>query len=210
VEGRATAQRQMHALIVASPEAIRARFRGATSRQAVLRAARLRTSPNADTETAIAVRVLRSLARRALDLEAETKGHERELERLVRRWRPELLEKPGVGPVVAATVLCAWSHSGRFRSDAAFASLAGACPVPASSGQIVRHRLNRRGDRQLNRALHIVVINRLRCDAQTRAYAARRRAEGKTEREIKRCLKRYVARELYRHLESSEGGLDGL
>src|SRR4029450_3430311 len=101
-----------------------------------------------------------------------------------------------------ATVLCAWSHPGRCRSDAAFAMLAGVAPIPASSGQTVRHRLNRSGDRQLNRALHTVALTRLRHDPVTQAYAKRRRAEGKTDREIKRCLKPYTARQLYRLLET--------
>ena len=101
---------------------------------------------------------------------------------------------------MAATVLCVWSHPGRVRSDAAFAMLAGAAPIPASSGQTVRHRLNRGGDRQLNRALHTVALLRLQHPA-TRAYAARRRAQGKTSPEIRRSLKRYIARQLYRILE---------
>jgi transposase len=120
----------------------------------------------------------------------------------VRSWRPDLLELTGVGPIVAATVLTAWSHPGRCRDDAAFAMLAGAAPIPASSGKTVRYRLNRSGDRQLNRALHTITLSRLRYDQRTRDYADRRRAQGKTDREIKRCLKRYIARELYRRLES--------
>jgi Transposase IS116/IS110/IS902 family len=104
---------------------------------------------------------------------------------------------------VAAIVLCAWSHPGRCRTDAAFAMLGGAAPIPASSGQTVRVRLNRSGDRQLNQALHLVVLTRLRYDPATRAYATRRRAEGKTNREIRRCLVRYVARQLYRLLEAT-------
>jgi transposase len=93
-----------------------------------------------------------------------------------------------VGPISAAQVLVSWSHAGRLRSEAAFAALAGANPIPASSGQVTRHRLNRSGDRQLNRALHTVVVARLRDDADTRAYAARRRAEGKSARDIRRCF----------------------
>jgi transposase len=111
--------------------------------------------------------------------------------------------RAGVGPIVAATVLCAWSHPGRCRSDAAFAMLGGAAPIPASSGQTVRVRLNRSGDRHLNQALHLIVLTRLRYDPATRAYAQRRRAEGKTNREIRRCLVRYVARQLYRLLEAN-------
>jgi transposase len=89
-----------------------------------------------------------------------------------------------VGPIVAAIVLCAWSHPGRCPSDAAFAMLGGAAPIPASSGQTVRVRLNRSGDRHLNQALHVIVLTRLRYDPATRAYAARRRAQGRTNREI--------------------------
>jgi transposase len=92
-------------------------------------------------------------------------------------------------------------EAGRLRSEAAFAALAGVNPIPASSGQVTRHRLNRSGDRQLNRALHTIVLARLRDDAQTRAYAARRRAEGKSPRDIRRCLKRAVARQLFNLLE---------
>jgi transposase len=108
-----------------------------------------------------------------------------------------------MGPIVAATVLCAWSHAGRCPSDAALAMLGGAAPIPASSGQTVRVRRNRSGDRQLNQALHVVVLTRLRYDPATRAYAQQRRAQGKTNREIKPCLVRYVARQLYRLLENN-------
>jgi transposase len=100
--------------------------------------------------------------------------------------------RPGAGELVAR---------GRLRSEAAFAALAGANPIPASSGQVVRHRLNRGGDRQLNRALHTVVVARLRNDPDTRAYAARRKSEGKSIRDIRRCLKRAVARQLFKLLE---------
>ena len=108
---------------------------------------------------------------------------------------------------MAAIVLCAWSHPGRCPSDAAFAMLGGAAPIPASSGQTVRVRLNRSGDRHLNQALHLIVLTRLRYDPATRAYAQRRRAEGKTNREIRRCLVRYVARQLYRLLEAQPSAL---
>jgi transposase len=107
------------------------------------------------------------------------------------------------GPIVAAIVLWAWSHAGRCHTDAAFAMLAGAAPIPASSGQTVRVRLNRSGDRHLNQALHLIVLTRLRYDPATRAYAQRRRAQGKTNREIPRCLVRYVAHQLYRLLEAN-------
>lgn len=150
---------------------------------------------------------LRALARRARVLSAEAGEHEKAIVRIVRSWRPDLLAQLGVGPIVAATVLCAWSHPGRIHSEAAFAMLAGVAPIPATSGQITtRHRLNRHGDRQLNRALNTITLCRIRYDTATKAYVARRTAEGKTRREIKRCLKRYIARDLYRLLEHHPEG----
>lgn len=196
------AQRQVFSLVIAAPEPIRVRFRGMKLPAMLRTAARLRTHPAWDRETTTTVTVLRALARRALELTAEAAGHEREILRIVQAMRPDLLEQMGVGPVVAATVICAWSHPGRIHSEAAFAMLGGVAPIPATSGQTVdRHRLNRYGDRQLNRALHVVALSRLRYDARTRAYAERRTHEGRTRREIIRCLKRYIARDLYRLLE---------
>jgi transposase len=203
VEAATAAQRQLLAMVITAPEPVRVRFRGQTTRATITTAARLRPGASSgDIETVTALTVLHELGRRIRFLEAEALDHEKAIRTLVRSWRPDLLELTGVGPIVAATVLTAWSHPGRCRDDAAFAMLAGVAPIPASSGKTVRHRLNRSGDRQLNRALHTVVLSRLQRDEQTRAYADRRRAEGKTDREIKRCLKRYIARELYRRLES--------
>jgi len=202
VEAAGDAQRQLQALVITAPEPVRARFRGQSTRSMITTASRLRpTSAGGDLETVTALTVLRDLARRVCFLEAEAAGHEAELRAIVRSWRPDLLRLPGVGPIVAATVLTAWSHPGRCRDEAAFAMLAGAAPIPASSGKTVRYRLNRSGDRQLNRALHTIALSRLRYDSHTRDYAERRRKEGKTDREIKRCLKRYIARQLYRQLE---------
>jgi transposase len=114
---------------------------------------------------------------------------------------PQLLDEPGVGPIVAAQLIIAWSHPGRLRSEACFARLAGVAPVPASSGQTQRHRLSRGGDRQLNRALHTIVLHRRQHDPRTRDYIARRIREGKSTRDATRLLKRYLARHLYRLLE---------
>jgi len=130
---------------------------------------RLRVHTDWDVETATTPATLRSLARRIRELTAEAADHRQAILVLVRAWRPDLLTRPGVGPIVAATVLCAWSHAGRCRTDAAFAMLGGAAPIPASSGQTVRVRLTRSGDRQLNQALYIVVLTRLRTDPATRA-----------------------------------------
>ena len=124
---------------------------------------------------------LRSWARRIQDLTAEAAAHEKEIRTLVGSWRPELLDQMGIGPIVAAIVLCAWSHPGRIHSEAAFAKLAGTSPIEATSGQTdTRHRLNRYGDRRLNCALHTIVITRQRHHQPTKTYTARRTTEGKT------------------------------
>lgn len=208
VDATTTAQRQLHALVVAAPETLRGRLRGKTTTEMTRTCARLRIDARWDTMTRETAVVLRTLARRVQALNDEAHGHERAILKLVRAWRPDLLDQFGVGPIVAAVVLCAWSHPGRIRSDAAFAMLAGTAPIPASSGLTNRHRLNRSGDRQLNRAIHTIVLSRLRFDPTTRAYAERRRADGLTDREIKRCVKRYVTRQLYRQLENPPSPLD--
>jgi transposase len=202
VVARTKAIGQLKALIVNAPEALREQLRRGSTDQQLDRCARLRTLPSHSVEHRATVRAIRAVARRALLLEAEAAEHESELEELVTAACPGLLELPGVGAITAAQFLVSWSHSRRLRTEAAFAALAGVAPIPASSGQTVRHRLNRGGDRQLNRALHTVALSRLQHHAPTKAYALRRTAEGKTPREIKRCLKRAIAREIYRLLEA--------
>jgi transposase len=194
VDASTIAQRQLHSLVVAAPEDLRTRFRGQSIQVMITTATHLRLHCSWDLETTTYATVLRDLGRRIRAMQAEAAMHERAILAVVKSWRPDLLDQQGVGPIVAAIVLCAWSHAGRCRNDAAFASLAGVAPIPASSGQTTRYRLNR--------ALHVVVLSRLRYDPDTRAYAERRRAEGRTDREIKRCLKRYVARQLFKALEN--------
>jgi len=144
------------------------------------------------------------LAKRVTALDEELKEITKRITDLLRLSPASaLLEQPGIGPITAAVALTAWSHLGRIRSESAFASLAGVNPIPASSGNTVRHRINRGGDRRLNRALHMAVVTRMRMDPRTRAYVERRTAEGRTLREIRRCLKRYLAREIYRRLNST-------
>jgi transposase len=201
VAAAADAQRQLLALVITLPQRLRDRFAGQRTRAVIATAAKLRATATGDAEYDTAVAVLRALARRIRDLEAEAAKHEKAILALVRSWRPDLLDLPGIGPIVAATVLTAWSHPGRCRDDAAFAMLAGAAPIPASSGLTNRHRLNRSGDRQLNWALHTIALTRLKHDPATRAYAERRRTEGRTDRDIRRCLKRYICRDIYRRLE---------
>ena len=201
VDAAADAQRQLHALVVTAPESLRARLRALSSVELIKVCARMRVDPRNEATMQQTVTVLRCLARRITALHDEARQHEQAILALVRAWRPDLLQQQGVGPIVAATILCAWSHPGRIRNDAAFAMLAGTAPIPASSGQTIRHRLNRYGDRQLNRAIHTIALTRLRHDPATRDYVNRRRAEGKTNREIRRCLKRYITRQIYRQLE---------
>ncbi|MDH2394019.1 IS110 family transposase [Streptomyces sp. HNM0663] len=112
-----------------------------------------------------------------------------------------LLGLLGIGPITAAQILVSWSHQGRFRSEAAFASFAGVSPIPASSGLTNRHRLNRSGDRQLNRAMHTITLIRMRLDPSTKTYVARKITEGKTSRDAQRCLKRVICRQIFKILE---------
>jgi transposase len=147
---------------------------------------------------------LRSVARRYQALSEEIAALDAQLERLVAEAAPRLVSLPGVGTNHAATLLVlAGDNPQRLRSEVSFASLCGVSPVEASSGKVVRHRLNRGGNRDANRALHMVCVVRMGSDRRTRAYVARRTAEGKSKWEIMRCLKRYIAREVYRVLLSS-------
>lgn len=143
------------------------------------------------------------LAKRILVLDDELADNRDQITHLVTTHAPELLELSGVGAITAAVILTVWSHPGRIRTEAAFAQIAGTCPIPASSGNTVRHRLNRGGDRRLNRALNTIVLTRMRTDPATRAYIERRLAEGKTTKEIRRCLKRYTSRQVFRTLAAA-------
>jgi transposase len=160
-----------------------------------------RRGPGTETrEQAVRRSEARRLALGILELAAALSANRSELAELVEQLAPGLLASPGIGPVSAAQALVSWSHRGRCRSEAAYACLGGASPLQASSGRTNRHRLNRGGDRALNRALHDIARTRMRCCPRTRAYLQRRRAEGLSDPEIRRCLKRYIARELYRTL----------
>ena len=136
---------------------------------------------------------IRRLTRQVVQLE-------RELRDLVKAHRPVLLTETGCGPMTAAILIGRTTGAQRFKTDASIAKQAGVAPIPCSSGQSDRYRLNRGGDRQLNRALHTIAITRARHDPATKAYLARKQAEGKTKREAIRCLKRYIARDIYRIL----------
>lgn len=204
VDVRREALVQLRSVIVTAPDPLREQLRGLPVGRLLERCRRLRRSSSARPDELATRLVLRSLARRIEAASSEAAEHEREILAHVRALAPQLLDEPGVGPIVAAQLLVAWSHRGRVRSEAAFARLAGVAPIPASSGQTSRQRLSRGGDRQLNRALHTVVLHRRQHDPKTRDYIARRTAEGKSRREATRLLKRYLARRLYRLLENRE------
>ena len=201
VDVRREALTQLRAVIVTAPEPLRQQLCRLPEGKLLDRCSRLRRTSSAGADRLATRIVLRSLARRIRTATVEAHELEREILAHVRGLAPTLLDEPGVGPIVAAQLIVAWSHHGRLRSEACFARLAGVAPVPASSGQTTRHRLSRGGDRQLNRALHTIVLHRRHHDPATRDYIARRIAEGKSRRDATRLLKRYLARHLYRVLE---------
>ncbi len=192
---------ELRALVVTAPEQLRERLRGLRGDALVAACLRLRRQAGAEPAAAACRLALRSCAERVAQASARAGELEREIAALVRALCPQLLAEPGVGPISAGYLLVAWSHKGRLRSEAAFARLAGVAPIPASTGKTIRHRLDRGGDRKLNRALHTILLSRRRTDTDTIAYLKRRVSEGKSEREALRCLKRYLARSLYRLLE---------
>ncbi|MGH3084972.1 MAG: transposase, partial [Gaiellaceae bacterium] len=200
LEARRAALCQLRALIVTAPADLRQQLRSLTRARLLRRCSNLRAGAALEQRgTRLALRLL---ARRIELLTVEERTLRHEIAVLVERQAAPLLAEPGVGPITAAQLLVAWSHRGRLRSEAAFARLAGAPPIPASSGMVVRHRLDRGGDRQLNRALHTTVISRRKQHAPTIAYIERRLSQGKSVREAIRLLKRYLARSLFRILEA--------
>jgi transposase len=188
---------QMRALVSTAPDDIRVRFARHSTLSLVVEAAAMR--PRSGEIVGYATRVaLRELGRRALYLAEEIDRVEELLVPLVIDRAPALLAIAGVGPDSAAILLiAAGDHPDRLRSEAAWAHLCGAAPIPASSGKITRRRLNPAGDRQANHALWRIVLSRMSFEPRTRAYVERRLLEGKSKMEIIRCLKRYVAREVY-------------
>jgi transposase len=200
LDARRAALCQLRALIVTAPAGLREQLRTLTRSRLLQRCAGMRTGGTLERRaTRLALRLL---ARRIQLLTAEERALTREIAALVEQIALPLLAEPGVGPITAAQLLVAWSHPGRLRSEAAFARLAGVPPIPASSGMVVRHRLDRGGDRQLNRALHTIILSRRKQHAPTIAYINRRLGEGKSVRDAIRCLKRYLARHLFRLLEA--------
>ncbi len=208
VKARTQTVNQMKALVLTAPAELREMLDGLTTSALAKRCRNFRTSRLRDPKAA-AKYALRSLACRYRQLSDEVRNLEAEIERLTLSVSPALVNAFGVGPDTAATLLiAAGSNPDRLRTEAAFASLCGVNPIPASSGKTNRHRLNRGGDRQANAALYRIVVVRLRYELRTQAYMQRRTAEGMSKRDIIRCLKRYVAREVYSAIQKPAQALD--
>jgi transposase len=204
VRARTAATNELKALVLTAPEDLRCELRDLTTKALVKRCAGFRDTPQRPIAERCARNAMRSIARRIRQLTDEIAVHDTAMKQLVGEAAPQLTAEPGIGHVTAAMFYIAWSHPGRCRNEAAFARLAGVAPIPTTSGQSQdRHRLNRNGDRQLNSALYVVALARANHHEPTRAYRDKRRAEGKTDREIRRCLKRYIARRVWRLLEHS-------
>jgi transposase len=200
-KARTQAINQIKAILVTAPPELREALTGLPTSALLDRCTALPAAAALDTPTQAAERTLGVLARRAQALTEEINALRSDIDQLTTRAAAPLRELFAVGPDTAATLLAtAGDNPTRLRSEAAFAALCGASPIPASSGRTVRHRLNRGGDRHANAALHQIAVVRLRWHPPTRAYMTRRLTEGKTKTEIIRCLKRYIAREIYRTL----------
>ncbi len=192
---------QIRHLGFCAPDELRERFRTITADTLARHAAALRPNPDGDHVVFATKLAIQVLGRRVLDLDADNARLDDELAALVRATAPNLLEVYGVGTHTAAILLvAAGDNADRITSEAAFAHLCGVAPIHASSGKTIRHRLNRGGNRQANHALWRIVFTRMSSEPRTRAYVTRRSDEGLTKAEIIRVLKRYVAREVYRHL----------
>ena len=204
VKARTQAINAIKALLVTAPAELREQLGTLPTSRLIHKAATLQPGTLA-TPTAATMLALRGLGQRYQHLDAEITLLTGKLDTLTAKAVPKLRDLLGVGPDSAAALLiCAGDNPSRLRCEAAFAALCGSSPVQASSGKTQRHRLNRGGDRQANAALHRIVIVRLRWHQPTRDYLARRTAEGKTSKEITRCLKRYVAREIFAALRQTD------
>ena len=198
VKSRSQAANQLKALLVTAPEVLRHRLRELPTKELVASCARFRLGNDPDDVETATKFALRSVARRHEALSEEITELDVQLDRLVAEVAPKLISLPAIGTHHAATLLVvAGDNPQRLRSEASFASLCGVSPIEASSGKVVRHRLNRGGNRDANRALHMICVVRMGSDHRTRKYLARHTAEGKNKWEIMRCLKRYIAREVY-------------
>ncbi len=194
---------RLRALLLSGDDTDREHARGKLTDHTLAHLAERRASPEAPRAQAVRQAEIRRLARALRNGRRELADNRTQLQRLVDALAPGLTDQRGIGPISAAQVIVSFSHPGRCRNDAAFAALAGVSPLEASSGRTTRHRLNRRGDRALNQAIHTIAGTRMRSCPTTQAYVARRTAEGKSTKEIRRCLKRYIARQLHRTLTAA-------
>ncbi len=195
---------QLRHLVLTAPEEIRIRFKDRYKAGLVSEAARMRPRQGSDPVAYTTNIVIRDLARRIKALNTEMGNIDRTLTALIGDTAPALLELNGLGPDTAASLLvAAGENSDRLHSERSWAQLCGVAPIPASSGKITRYRLNRGGDRNANAALYRIVLTRMSSHQQTRAYVTRRRAQGLNTAEIMRCLKRYVARQTFKHLPTA-------
>jgi transposase len=200
LKARVAAAEQLYGVLYSAPEELRQPLLGLKTKTLVRTCAAMRpgplTSPAAATKAS-----LRTLARRWQQLQAELDQLDGQLQELVAAVAPALVALPGVGVDTAGQLLVtAGDNPQRLRGEASFAHLCGVAPIPASSGRTHRYRLNRGGDRQANHALWRIALVRMRCHPPTRAYVQRRTNQGLSKLDIMRCLKRYIAREVYRYL----------
>ena len=192
---------QLRHLVFTAPEPIRTRFKDRYKTGLVAEAAKMRPRMGSDPVTFTTNTVIRDLARRIKALNAEMKQIDQTLTTLIKGYAPSLLALYGLGPDTAATLLVtAGDNPDRLHTERGWAHLCGVTPIPASSGKVTRWRLNRGGDRNANSALYRIVLTRMSSHDETRRYVTRRRAEGLSTAEIMRCLKRYVARQVFKHL----------
>ena len=206
VKARRVALQMIHALIVSAPEELRDQLRNMTRMQLIRTLATWRPDTTGYRDPVTATRIsLKSLARRYLELHDEIADLEVPMHALVDELAPDLLARPGVGYESAAQlIITAGDNPERLACEGSFAMLCGTAPLPASSGKTTRHRLNRGGDRAANSALHMIAVSRWRIDPTTKEYVARKKAEGHSNPEILRLLKRYIAREVYYLLRNQQ------
>ncbi len=196
-----SARTVLASVLVTAPAPLRERLARIPRDRRARECAHLPCPRRADRQTRVLYQTLARLGQRIIVLAKTAADLEKQITALVEELPPGLVAaEPGPGALTAAQILLSFSHAGPIHSEAACAMLSGTAPVPVSSGRTGRHRLNRPGDRQLNRALQVTAVSRMRGHPATQAYVQRRRAEGKTDREIRRCIKRYLARHLYRVL----------
>lgn len=194
---------RLRALLLTGGDTDRQAARAPLTIAALTALARRRPRPDCGRAAAVRHAEIRRLAVALRETGRQLAANRRQLQPVADDLAPGLTARHGIGPVSAAQAIVSFSHPGRCHTEAAFAALAGTSPIPASSGRTIRHRLNRGGDRALNRAIHTIALTRMRTCPRTQAYVARRTAQGRTTRDIRRCLKRYIARELYRTLTAT-------